>query len=79
MYNVPRQYGRAGRVFDNNADVWDAEKSIADYFRFYNNWRIHQALNYKTPGEVYFVGVEDAKMEHQFGNLHCLNSGSQWS
>ena len=41
------------------ADVWDAEKSIADYFRFYNNWRIHQVLNYKTPGEVYFGGVED--------------------
>jgi putative transposase len=61
------------------ADVWDAEKSIADYFRFYNNRRIHQALDYKTPGEVYFGGVEDGKLEPQIGNPHYLNLGSQWS
>jgi putative transposase len=26
---------------------------LAEYFRFYNLERIHQALDYKTPDEVY--------------------------
>jgi putative transposase len=26
---------------------------LAEYFRFYNSERIHQALDYKTPDEVY--------------------------
>ena len=32
---------------------WDAEVSLAAYFRFYNEERIHQALGYRTPQEVY--------------------------
>jgi putative transposase len=32
---------------------WDAEASLATYFRFYNNERIHQALGYRTPLEIY--------------------------
>jgi putative transposase len=35
------------------ASGWDAEASLATYFRFYNNERIHQALDYHTPAEVY--------------------------
>jgi len=35
------------------ADGWEAEASLADYFRFYNEERIHQALDYRTPAEVY--------------------------
>lgn len=34
-------------------DGWDAETSLATYFRFYNNERIHQALGYRTPLEIY--------------------------
>lgn len=34
--------------------VADAIKSIGEYFYFYNNVRVHQALGYKTPAEVYF-------------------------
>ena len=61
------------------ADVWDAEKSIADYFRFYNNRRIHQSLDYKTPREVYFGIEEVGKLEPYIGYRDYLNSGSQWS
>ena len=61
------------------ADVWDAEKSIADYFRFYNNKRIHQSLDYKTPREVYFGIEEVGKLEPYIGYRDYLNSGSQWS
>ena len=31
-----------------------ARQSLADYFKFYNQERPHQALDYKTPNEVYF-------------------------
>ena len=35
--------------------VREAEQSIALYMKRYNYERLHQALNYKTPAEVYFV------------------------
>jgi putative transposase len=35
------------------ASGWDAESSLAAYFRFYNEERIHQALGYRTPLAVY--------------------------
>ena len=38
------------------ADGWEAESSLAEYFRFYCHERIHQALNYQTPAEIYQGG-----------------------
>jgi putative transposase len=35
------------------ADGWEAERSLSRYFDFYCERRIHQALNYRTPAEVY--------------------------
>ena len=37
------------------ATVWEAEDSLAAYFRFYCHERMHQALNYQTPAAVYFA------------------------
>jgi len=34
-------------------DGWRTEASLAAYFRFYNQERIHQALGYQTPLDVY--------------------------
>ena len=34
-------------------DGWHAEASLAAYFHLYDEERIHQALGYRTPGEVY--------------------------
>ena len=36
------------------ADVWEAERELSRYFRYYNEGRPHQALNYATPAQVYF-------------------------
>jgi putative transposase len=36
------------------ADVWEAERELSSYFRYYNEGRPHQALNYATPAQVYF-------------------------
>ena len=33
----------------------EANEGLKEYFDFYNHKRIHQALNYKTPGEVHCV------------------------
>jgi putative transposase len=35
------------------ADGWEAESSLRRYFRFYCRERVHQALAYRTPAEVY--------------------------
>ncbi len=35
------------------ANGWEAEASLQSYFRFYSHERIHQALGYRTPAEVY--------------------------
>ncbi len=34
-------------------DGWRAEDSLGAYFRFYNDERIHQALAYRTPLDIY--------------------------
>jgi putative transposase len=39
----PKEYG----------DGWEAESSLASYFQFYCDERIHQSLGYRTPREVY--------------------------
>jgi putative transposase len=34
--------------------VPEAEEGIAQYFTLYNEERLHQSLNYRTPAEIYF-------------------------
>ena len=40
----------------------EARRELGAYFRFYNNQRPHQALGYRTPGEV-FHGAGNARAE----------------
>jgi len=61
--------------------VSEARAGIGAYFRFYNEERPHQALGYRTPGEVFetrdpSVGVADSAeetiMAHQEPERRCL-------
>lgn len=36
-------------------NIDEARSGLAQYFQFYNHCRIHQALGYKTPAEIYFL------------------------
>lgn len=42
-------------VRDYSGDA-HARSSLADYFRFYNDKRLHSSLDYKTPAEIYLGG-----------------------
>ena len=34
--------------------IGDAEKGLKEYFQFYNQDRLHQSLDYRTPAQVYY-------------------------
>ncbi|KAB2833368.1 MAG: transposase [Caedimonadaceae bacterium] len=53
--------------------VYEAKQSLTDYMEFYNNQRPHQALDYKTPAEVYFKNRQkttpDGYVDNSFHKL----------
>jgi putative transposase len=51
----------------------DARIGIGDYFRFYNNARPHQALGYRTPGDV-FTSIPFEEPEK--GVIESLTTGT---
>lgn len=53
--------------------VKEAKNSLRRYFYFYNNERIHQALDYKTPHEIYFKGREETKRQTDM-TIHHLQA-----
>lgn len=42
------------------ASLAEAQESLARYFHSYNNHRVHQSLDWRTPAEVYFANRERA-------------------
>ncbi len=47
----------------------EAYHQLANYFRFYNFERPHQALQYRTPAQLYGVQPQTAPMVHSFSTL----------
>ncbi len=45
--------------------AWEAEISLASYFQFYCQERIHQSLDYRTPAEVYQTGRWSSGVERE--------------
>ena len=48
--------------------VQEAKTGIKSYFDYYNNERQHQSLDYKTPAEVYFKGIDEQLDPSKKGN-----------
>ena len=43
-------------------NVAEARQRLADYFNFYNHERLHQALGYRTPRQVFEQAMRVAKL-----------------
>jgi len=43
----------------------EARQALSRYFAFYNQERLHQALDYQTPAEVYFHEVAAGQMQNE--------------
>lgn len=61
---------------NNYQNIPEARYGLGTYFGFYNKERFHQALDYKTPWDIYFVGYKDLKAESpvRVNEIVCLNS-----
>lgn len=56
-----RSLKREEFYLNDYGNVKELKKAIQAYIEFYNQERWHQSLNYKTPAEVHFGGVENGK------------------
>lgn len=52
--------------------VFEAKAGISTYINFYNNERLHQALDYKTPAEIYSNSLRSTATE--INNITDLNN-----
>lgn len=60
----------------------EAVKGIAEYFKFYNNERPHQSLNYETPESLYFrqdTIIENMMLNNIFSPLSPARRSSPYS
>ncbi|MFP4466262.1 MAG: IS3 family transposase [Candidatus Goldiibacteriota bacterium] len=49
-------------VYPNGYEtMFECEVGLKRYFNLYNNTRLHQSLDYRTPAEIYFAGTDNAK------------------
>jgi putative transposase len=39
------------------ADIGETDQGLTEYFKFYNEKRRHQSLDYKTPAQIYFKKI----------------------
>ena len=58
-----------------------ARQGLADYFEFYNQERLHQSLNYRTPAEVYFDPTlqQTNRNKRKKGKRHTLKKADPLS
>ena len=55
---------------NNYQNIPESRNGLEKYFEFYNRERFHQALDYKTPWDIYFGRYKDFKAD----DIICLNS-----
>ena len=59
------------------ADGREAKAGIANWFAFYNDRRLHQALGYRTPMAVWREGMQAAKAVDMMDNADALTTCPQ--
>ena len=54
-------------------NVAEARQGIAAYFNFYNHERLHQALGYRAPRQVFAEAMHSAKLRcgRNAAGAHC--------
>ena len=53
-------------IYPNSYETFvDAKIGISEYFRFYNNERLHQALDYNTPASVHWKKITTLRGLHE--------------
>ena len=52
--------------------IKEARTSIGKYINIYNKERLHQSLEYATPDEVYFKGVDSGASNMVFDDINLL-------
>ena len=53
----------------------EARAGIGNYFRFYNQERLHQSLDYRTPAAIYLAGLANAMTDKSIRNEALLTRG----
>ena len=52
--------------------IKEARVGIGKYINIYNKERLHQSLDYATPDEVYFKGVDSGASNMVFDDMNLL-------
>ena len=55
--------------------IHEARTNLSAYFRFYNNQRRHQSLDYRTPNEVYYEKTANKKSARADSRLTARITG----
>lgn len=54
LHGAPQAHRRHEEVYlKEYANPREARKGLTDYLHFYNEERVHQSLDYRTPADVY--------------------------
>lgn len=55
------------------SDMRDVKEGLSSYFEFYNNERVHQALGYRTPREIYYSIDEKLDQPCLESQIHLMS------
>jgi len=84
----PETNGKIERLFEtakyealyrnDYSSAKEAEAILLEFFDYYNNHRLHQALGYRTPGEVYYGLNQDYTQKRQKAKSEKIKQRKQY-
>jgi hypothetical protein len=88
MSHHPETNGKLERLFESAkyealyhndyASAQEARKILLEFFDYYNNRRLHQSLEYRTPQEAYCGLNKDYAQRRQIAKINKLNQRRQY-